>query len=467
MVTPAARPLRVLYVSAEVSPHAKVGGLADVAAALPRALAARGHEVRVVTPDHGGRATASNLPAAAAFDVPLMGETLRINAAATPLESDVPLYLLGDPRHFSGDRVYGAPDDLLRYHCFSAAALTLPKALGWRPDVIHCNDWHTALIPFGLRNRAWADPFYRGAASVLTIHNLGYRGPDDLSDHLGQGIYYADAVTTVSPTYAREVLTAEYGQGLDTLLRLRGERFQGIVNGIDFTVFDPATDAALFAPYSAAAPAGKAVNKAGLQQSVGLQVDPDAPLAGVVSRLDYQKGIELVLAAVDRGVRELGMQFVILGSGDPGYQERLRALAASHPGAVHAEFGFAGVLAQRIYGGADLFLMPSRYEPCGLGQLIAMRYGTIPVVRRTGGLADTVADVTPDLAGGVGFVFDAFTDAGFWGALSRAAAAHRNRLAWAGLVARAMAQDTSWGPSAERYEALYRLALGEGAAGGH
>ncbi|MEK7215039.1 MAG: glycogen/starch synthase, partial [Chloroflexota bacterium] len=213
-------PLRIMYVSAEVSPFAKVGGLADVAASLPKALATLGHDVRLVTPDHGGRVAAAGAAPAASFDVAFLGRNERVVVLAGRLAPQAVIYFIGNATYFSGERVYGAPDDLLRYHFFCRAVLELPKVLDWRPDVINCNDWHTALIPFGLRNRAWNDPFYRGAASALTIHNLGYRGPDDASDVLSQGIFYAGVVSTVSPTYAREITTPEFGQGLHTLLQL-------------------------------------------------------------------------------------------------------------------------------------------------------------------------------------------------------------------------------------------------------
>lgn len=454
-------PLKIMYVSAEVSPFAKVGGLADVAASLPKALAAMGHDARVVTPDHGGRLAAAGAVVATSFDVAFLGRDERVVVLAGELAPGAPVYFIGNATYFSGERVYGAPDDLLRYHFFCRAVLELPKALDWRPDVINCNDWHTALVPFGLRNRAWNDPFYQGAASALTIHNLGYRGPDDASDVLSQGIYYAGVVNTVSPTYAREITTPEFGQGLHTLLQLRGDRLYGIVNGLDLDLdlFNPEPDPAIGAHYSAAAPGGKVANKAALQQSLGLKVNPAAPLAGMVSRLDYQKGVELVLDSMERAVTELGMQFVVLGSGDPKYQQRLQELAARWPGSVHAEFGFAAALAQQIYAGADLFLMPSRYEPCGLGHLISMRYGAVPVVRRTRGLADTVQDAAPGLGSGTGFVFDDFETEAMYATLQRAAGAFKDRDHWMALVRRGMEQDFSWGAPAQRYEEMYRVAL--------
>lgn len=451
--------LKILYASAEIMPFAKVGGLADVAAALPKALAALGHDVRVVTPDHGGQAGKGEAPPKLRASVSFMGGLEEVEVTEGSLSPGAPIYFIGNSTFFHRPEVYGAPDDLLRYQFFSRAVLEAPRWLGWQPDILHCNDWHTAFLPFGLRNRAWGDPGYRQTASVLTIHNLGYRGPDDLTDVLSQGIYYAHVINTVSRTYAREITTPELGEGLESLLRLRQERLYGIVNGIDTALFDPATDTALAVNYDASRLSLKARNKEALQEKLGLPVAPSMPLAGMVSRLVDQKGIDLVVEVLEKGIVDLGMQFVFLGTGDPSYQQQLQDVAARHPRQVKVVLGFAPKLAQLIYGGADLFLMPSRYEPCGLGQLIAMRYGTAPVVRRTGGLADTVEDVVPDLSGGTGFVFGPYQAQDLLGALKRAAAAFQQKEAWKSLQRRCMDQDYSWSASARQYEAMYYDAL--------
>ncbi|MBI2886943.1 MAG: glycogen synthase [Chloroflexi bacterium] len=457
------RPLRVLYVSAEMSPFSKVGGLADVAASLPKALAALGHDVRVITPDHGDRAPKA--PDAPSWQTNLryLGQEERVTVLQSSLGSSVPFYLVGNDRYFRRSQVYGEPDDLLRYQLFCLAALEATRLAGWQPDILHCNDWHTAFLPFALRNRAWSEPWYRPTASVLTIHNLRYRGPDELTDILSQGIYYADLVSTVSQTYAREITTPELGEGLDSLLRLRQDRLFGIVNGLDTELFDPSTDPALAAHYDSERLHLKLKNKEALQARVGLAPNAAAPLAGVVSRLVEQKGIDLLAAVLERAVVELGLQCVVLGAGDPVLQQQLLQQEARRPAAVKVVSGFEPELAQLIYGGADLFLMPSRYEPCGLGQLIAMRYGTVPVARRTGGLADTVADASADLAQGTGFVFEDYTPGAFLQALGRAVAAFRQRDAWATLQRRCMAQDFSWAASARSYEAMYYQAQALGA----
>lgn len=447
--------MNILYATAEVAPYSKVGGLADVAASLPKALRSLGHDVRVIAPAHhpvkGKPVGVAKLPA-------LGGEQL-----VSYRQVEEHIYLVVNERYFGNGRVYGESDDLLRYHLFTLAVLEAPVVLGWKPDAINCSDWHTGWLPLGLRNYAWNDQRYRGIASALTIHNLAFRGPDALSDILGPAIYYADVVNTVSPTYAREITTPDNGFGLGGLLRLREDRLYGILNGIDAELYDPAHDPALAAAFTPATIERRAENKAALQRSLGLAQEPCTPLVGMVSRLDSQKGLDLVLDVIDEAVPE--MQFAFLGSGTPEYAEGLQAASARHLGRVSVELGFRSDLSPLFYGGADLFLMPSRFEPCGLGQLIAMRYGSIPVVRMTGGLADTVADVSPDLGQGTGFVFEAYDPDALLGALRRAAAAYREEApgsagSWRRLVQRAMAQDFSWGRSAKQYEQMYLDAVG-------
>jgi len=448
------RPLKVLFVSAEVGPFAKVGGLADVAAALPRALAARGHDVRVVTPRHSAEAIGE-----IAALIPLSAGRQATARSTTSDGDGVPTYLVESEGLFPRDRVYGEANDLERYLAFCQAALELPKQLGWRPDVFHCNDWHTAPIAFGLRNRAWGDGFYRGAACVLTIHNLRYRGPDELADFLCQGIYYADAVTTVSETYAREILTPEYGEGLHPLLQERQDRLFGILNGLDYREYDPAGDPHLAANFDAATLERRSANKTALQERAGLAPDANAPVVGMVSRLTEQKGMDLTLETMGALLSEGAAQFVVLGTGDETYHRAFRDLAQRHAGHAAVSIAFDHPLAQLIYGGCDLFLMPSRFEPCGLGQLIALRYGAIPVVRHTGGLADTVSDYTGPESEGNGFVFHEYSAPALLAALRRALATFQHPDEWRRLQARCMQLDFSWSRSAERYESAYRQAL--------
>jgi len=451
--------VKILFVSAEVAPYAKVGGLGDVAASLPKALAALGHDVRVLTPDHGGRQKRERRGKRVAMKVPAFGrnEPLTVIERAGPAH----VYLLANNHYFGRDAVYGEADDLYRYHFFCLAVQTLLRQWNWVPDVVHCNDWHTALLPFGLRNLAWGEPAFRHTASVYTIHNLAYRGPDDLTDIMGQGIYYADAVNTVSPTYAREIATWEQGHGLDPLLRLRGDHLYGILNGLDLEVFDPEHDAALAANFSAATVRRKAQNKAALQRKFGLTTDAARPVVGVVSRIDHQKGTDVLADVLQRGVQELNLQFAIIGSGDAGLEEQLKLAAAPLKRSVGLLKGYHPDAASLVYGGSDLFLIPSRSEPCGLGQLIAMRYGTVPVVRRTGGLADTVTDVDAAPREGTGFVFEAHSADACFEALERAVAAYGKPELWDGLRRRVMQVDHSWTRSAEEYVAMYQRVLAE------
>jgi starch synthase len=454
------RPLRVLLAAAEAAPFSKVGGLADVAGALPKALARLGVDVRLVTPRHASAANTSGHKVAS-FTVPSFGteQTVAIEEAA--LGGAVPVYLVANGAFFDRDEVYGAPDDLLRYHFFARAVLHLPRALDWKPDIFHLNDWHTAGVAFGLRNRAWSDPFYQGSASLITVHNLRYRGPDEVADILSQGIYYADAVNTVSPTYAREILTPEYGEGVQDLLGLRAShgRLSGIINGIDVEEFNPATDPQLVQTFDADHLDRRAANKTALQRKGNLTADPAIPVIGMVGRLTDQKGFDLVAQVLDALLTSQQVQVVILGAGEAKYHDLLKDVAARHPSQMAMFFAFDLALAQLIYGGSDMFLMPSRFEPCGLGQMIALRYGSIPVVRATGGLADTVQDASDDLSTGTGFVFRDYSPAALRGTLERALRAFGQRDAWQRLQRRAMAVDNSWENSAQQYADLYRRIL--------
>ena len=430
-----------------------MGGLADVAGALPGALRTLGHDVRVVTPRHSPEPIgdiAATIPLSAGGQA-----TARVAASG----DGVPTYFVESDGLFPCSRVYGEANDLERYLAFSQAALELPKQLGWPPDIFHCNDWHTAPIAFGLRNRAWGDAFYRNAACILTIHNLRYRGPDELADFLCQGIYYADAVTTVSETYAREILTPEYGEGLHPLLQQHQHRLFGILNGLDYSEYDPAHDPHLAANFDTATLERRSTNKAALQQRAGLPQDANVPLVGMVSRLTEQKGMDLTLEVMDTVLSEEAAQLALLGSGDEAYHRAFRDLAKRHSGRASVSIAFDPALAQLIYGGCDLFLMPSRFEPCGLGQLIALRYGAIPVVRHTGGLADTVRDYAGPDSEGNGFVFHEYSGGALMAALLRALAVFQQSDEWRRLQLRGMELDFSWERSARRYEAAYRQAL--------
>lgn len=478
--------MRVLFVVAEVAPFSKVGGLADVAGALPQALHALGHDVRVITPRYGpvdeGRFGLRPLLGPYSVPIDVGAEPAALRAAD---RGPVPVYFVENGKYFAfRQRIYGDADDLDRFVFFGRAALEGVRRLGWRPEVIHVNDWHAAIVPVWLKTWLRDDPFYGGVASVLTIHNLAFQGwfdepfrqrwdlvPWELVARplagvdpyrvLALGIAAADVVSTVSPTYAQEICGPELGEGLDPLLRARRERLFGILNGIDQALFDPATDPNLVATYDRDHLERKAANKEALQREARLAERPEMPLIGLVSRLTDQKGLDLVAEALPLLLEEAPVQFVLLGSGEERYERSVGELVRRYPDRAAAKLGFDAALAQRIYAGADLFLMPSRFEPCGLGQMIALRYGTVPIVRRTGGLADTVEDVAVPSGAGTGFVFQRYAPGALLVALGRALEAYRHRSAWRQLQRRGMEQDFSWERSARRYEELYRLAVAE------
>lgn len=453
-----AESIKALFATAEVAPFSKVGGLADVAGSLPKALTKRGHDVRLVAPSHGDPQR-DGFRQIASFSVSSAGHSGEATVWEGALSGGVPIYLIGEPTFFGPSyRVYGLDNDLKRYLFFSKAVLEMCKALGWQPDIFHCNDWHTAAIPFGLRNRAWGEGFYRGSASIITIHNLRYRGPDEMSDLLLQGIFYADVVSTVSKTYAREILSQEYGEGLQDILRLRESDLYGIINGLDYEEFNPATDPALAANYDINSLDNRGLNKRALQEKAGLPQEPGVPLIGMVSRLTEQKGFDLLEGILERKLGQDDFQLVVLGTGDERYQEFLTRLSQRYPQKVAAIMAFAPALAQLIYGGSDMFLMPSRYEPCGLGQLISMRYGGVPIVRATGGLVDTVADCSADLRVGTGFVFEEYSGDALSRVIDRALEGYRRPELWRGIIIRCISKDFSWDASAKEYEDLYTRA---------
>ena len=459
--------MHVAFVAAEAAPFAKVGGLADVAGSLPQAVARLGWAVTLYLPLHGtiDRASWGIGGEAPELSVPFGAAHVRV--AYPQVERDGVRVVFVANRRIGRDRVYGAPDDAKRYAFFCravAAALTQDERRA--PDVVHAHDWHAALL---------VPMIARRAPTVFTIHNLAYQGqtsaavlaPVGLSgaklpverrgecNPMARAIARADFVSTVSPQYAREILTPEFGEGLDGLLRERAADVRGIVNGIDTVLFDPGSDPHIARNYTVADPTGKSECKAALQRAGGLRVAGAVPLLGVIGRLVEQKGVDL-LTAVATDLLEGGAQLAVLGTGDPAYEERWRRLAERYPSRLFLTLGFDAALAQRIYAGCDLFLMPSRFEPCGLGQLIALRYGTIPVVRAVGGLADTVRDLDAHPRDGNGFSFTQYDRAAFSGALARALRAFgRGGEAWAAVRARAMREDHSWNASASGYADLY------------
>jgi starch synthase len=476
--------LRILYVAAEVAPFARTGGLGDVASALPRALAALGHDVRVIMPKHRGVEDAAGAldVAVPRLAVPVGDRTVEGALLAGRLDAAVPVYFVAQDGYYDRPALYGAPDDCERYVFFCRSVLAALPGLGWLPQVVHGNDWQAGLVPVYLETLYRDAPWYADMASVFTVHNLAYQGSFwhydlpltglgwdlftpagiEFYGHLSflkGGLVFSDLLTTVSPTYAREIQTPALGERLDGILRERAADLTGILNGLDVDAWNPATDPEIAKRFDREDPSGKAACTAALRQELGLP-DPGgrAPVVGVVGRLAEQKGLDLVADALPT-IRAARGQLVVLGAGEAQYEELLTGLAAAHPESVAVRFGFDDRLARRIYAGADLFLMPSRYEPCGLGQLIALRYGTVPVVRRTGGLADTVRPWDATTGEGTGFLFDEPTAPACRAALERALATHADAPAWHRLVLNGMAADFSWAASADAYVTCYRRAI--------
>nr|HID13566.1 glycogen synthase [Anaerolineae bacterium] len=476
------KPLNILFLAAEAVPFAKVGGLADVAGSLPRAIRALGHDVRLMMPRYGTiRSDQFHLEKIGdPFPIPLGPGEEHVHLIGSTLDGGVPVYLIWNEQYFSSrDRVYGFEDDAQRFAVFGRAALAGLRLLDWKPDVIHANDWHTGIVPTWLNTAGRRDPFYRDIATLFTVHNLAYQGiagrliltfaQMEYVKHLpveqpgtvnwmAQGIAHADLINTVSPRYAQEILTPEMGMGLDPLLRERQERLFGVLNGIDYEHWNPATDPNIPHRFDIETLDRRAANKTALQQQARLPVRPEVPLIGMVSRLDEVKGMDL-LEPVLEWLLEGEAQFVLLGTGQPRYHEMFERVQARFPDRMHAFLKFDDVLARRIYAGADMFLMPSAVEPCGLGQMIAMRYGCVPVVRATGGLADTVTDYTARRGRGIGFTFTDYTSEACSRALERALKVYHDKKAWRGLQQQGMMTDFSWSASAQGYIKLYRRAM--------
>lgn len=452
--------MRILFASSEVAPFSKTGGLGDVAFALPAALAERGHEMVVLSPLYGCVERERHRLEPMGISLP----EGRIWAA--PREAGLLFAFLEAPA-FDRPGIYGEggdyPDNAARFGTFSKSLFPAARALNFFPDILHLNDWQTAP----------ATLFSEGVPTVLTIHNLGYQGLFPMAEapilfgreeipeawtHYDQlaflkgGIATADLVTTVSPTYAEEIRQTELGFGLGDVLRARGERLVGILNGIDTRVWDPATDPHLAENFTRAERRGKRACKRALQEEMALPVDEEAFLVGMVTRIAGQKGFDLLLAVLGE-LLEREIQLVVLGSGDPAMEAALRAFRDRHPERLALRFAFDEALAHRIYAGCDAFLMPSSYEPCGLAQLYALRYGALPIVRSTGGLRDTVRD------GETGFSFEAYRPEALREAIFRALACFGDREGWEAMVDRGMGEDFSWSRSAAAYEQAYAALL--------
>jgi ADP-glucose type glycogen/starch synthase len=455
----------VLFASAEAYPFVKAGGLADVSSALPKMLARLGMQVRLVIPGYRGL---GGTPVAT-FDVPLGSVAERVVVRQLAQHDGVDVVTLGIEGWFDRDAPYGyQDDDVLPFVLFSKAVTALAAQDAWRPDVLHCNDWHTGLVAQEARHGPHQRALER-TGIVFTIHNIAYQGPVGVATDqliglppagtlLERGITLADQVNTVSPHYMQEILTPAQGAGVDDLLRARGPTARGILNGVDYDEFSPERDPWIDTRYDGSFVVGKQANKQVLQRMSGLDVAPDRPLLGMVARLVPQKGVGLLCSALD-GIVDRGAQVVVMGEGEPRFRRELLAAARRHPGSVAYHPTAQESLARQVYAGADMFLAPSVFEPCGLTPLIALRYGTIPIVRRTGGLADTVTDYAEDPAAGLGFVFVHRRVASLLSAVDTALAVYRRTAEWQRLQKRAMAADFSWRTPAADYVGLYREAV--------
>lgn len=458
-----AKKLKVLFCASEVAPFAKTGGLADVTGSLPVALGGLGVESLVLLPRYRG-----------------------IESVPRKLGPGVQVRFVEHEGYYNRHGLYGNergdyPDNLKRFAHFCHESLLLAQSLGFRPDIVHVHDWQTALIPVLLKTRYAGLAHFASTRTLITVHNGAYQGifhtrqyPElgldadlmnvDGLEYYGKinllkgGLLYADAINTVSPGYARELLTSDYGYGLEGVYNARRDCLSGILNGIDTREWDPARDKTLAKRYSAENPDGKAVCKADLQNRLGLEPEPETPVFAVVSRLAEQKGLEILAEAADRLLTQKA-QLVLFGDGDAVYRRMFENVAKRHPRNAAVRIGFNNELARRIYAGCDFFLMPSLFEPCGLGQMIALRYGATPIVRRTGGLADTIVDVGQDAKKGNGFVFGERTAEGLLTAINRALRMYADPQQRARLVRRALKQDFSWERSAREYLAYYKEML--------
>jgi starch synthase len=475
--------MNILYAIFEATPFAKSGGLGDVGGALPVFLKERGHDVRVIMPKHDaipGRFKSEMKPLFN-FQVQL-GWRTQYCGVETLKHRGVIYYFIDNEHYFKRDSLYGYGDDEERSAFFcKAALLCLTHLERFKPQVIHCNDWHTALIPVMLKEYFGGHPYYYDIKSVISIHNLkfqGITGADflgdvlDMADHIaareymawGGGavnflkgaLHYADAITTVSPTYANEIMTPYFGEGLDGVLRWREEYLVGILNGIDYSEYDPAVDKHIFKTYDGGDYAGKAFNKAGLEAELELPLSADTPLFIIVSRLTEQKGLDLVAHIMDELLYAGDVQVAVLGTGDWRYEEMFYYFAGRYPGRIAVRVTFDEALAHRMYAGGDALLMPSKFEPCGITQLIAMRYGTLPIVRETGGLSDTVIPYNKHTGGGTGFSFANYNAHELLFTIREAAELYRSDPdAWRAICKNARAADFGWQVSAGRYTALY------------
>lgn len=473
--------MRTLFVAAECAPFFKTGGLGDVAGALPKALEEKGTEIKVVLPYFTKIADQykEQIQDLFSYEVNVGWRKQYCGVKYLSLKG-IDYYFLDNLYYFDRPDLYGYYDDGERFAFFQLAVIELMEKINFIPDVMHLNDYHTAFIPFLLKEKyRWIQAF-DSIHTVLTIHNIEFQGQYDqgvLGDLFGMGneryedgtirfndcvnfmkagILYADRVTTVSPSYAEEIKKAEFGAGLDVILRMESGKLSGIVNGIDYEMFDPAKDPALFENYDAKHLAKKIENKVQLQKHLGLPVNAEIPLVGIVSRLTYQKGFHLLLEEMEN-LMQFDVQLVVIGTGDPNFENQFRYFGEQYPEKTSINIAFDLSLAQKVYAGVDMFLMPSAFEPCGLSQMISMHYGTLPIVHEIGGLKDTVEPYNPITNKGTGFGFDNFQPFYLMNVLKQAIELYQNNPeVWQDLMQQAMAKDFSWNESSQQYLALYQ-----------